>query len=80
MRAALSVMATEGNRQKGHGFAFLWKDHWELSLAPYSISIFNMAPFQSLERFLHEIEVLEDLSDIQKRFINLMGKFWGHNT
>lgn len=72
MKAALSVMATEGNRQKGHGFAFFWKDNWELSLAPYSISIFNMAPFQSIERFLHEIDTLEELSDMQKRFIKLL--------
>jgi hypothetical protein len=72
MKAALSVMTTEGNRQKGHGFAFLWKDHWELSLAPYSISIFNMAPFQSIERFLHEVESLEDLSVMQKKFITLI--------
>lgn len=72
MKSALSVMATEGNRQNSHGFAFLWKDHWELSLAPYSISIFNMAPFQSIERFLHEVQSIDDLNAIQKKFINLI--------
>lgn len=72
MQAALSVMSVEGNRQNGHGFAFLWKDHWELSLAPYSISIFNMAPFQSIERFLHDIESLDELTDMQTRFIKLV--------
>src|SRR5690606_36324255 len=27
MKAALSAMASKGNSQKNHGFAFLWKDH-----------------------------------------------------
>ncbi|MCH9695197.1 MAG: hypothetical protein K0U72_11875 [Gammaproteobacteria bacterium] len=72
MRSALSVMAAEGNRQKGHGFAFLWRDLWEQSLAPYSISMFNFAPFQSIERFLHGVESLESLTGIQQRFIRLM--------
>lgn len=72
MRAALSVMTTEGNRQKGHGFAFLWKDRWVQSLAPYSISIFNMAPFQSIERFLHEVDAPGELSDMQMRFLKLV--------
>ena len=72
MKAALSVMASEGNRLNGHGFAFLWKDDWDLSLAPYSISIFNMAPFQSIERFLHEVDSLDNLNEMQLKFIKLL--------
>ncbi|MBU2622165.1 MAG: hypothetical protein KKD92_07605 [Proteobacteria bacterium] len=72
MKAALSIMSTEGNRQNGHGFAFLWRDLWERSLAPYSISIFNFGPFQSIERFFHNSESLVDITEMQKRFINLI--------
>ena len=72
MKSALAVMSVEGNKLNSHGFAFLWKDHWELSIAPYSISIFNMAPFESIERFLHEIEDLEDLTGFQRRLIELI--------
>lgn len=52
-RSALLAMATVGNRMNSHGFAFLWRDNWGGSLAPYSITVLNFAPFQSLERFLH---------------------------
>ncbi len=73
MKAALSVMATEGNRQNSHGFAFLWKDNLEGSLAPYSISVFNFAPFQSIERFLHNVENMDaELTEMQKRFIKIV--------
>lgn len=54
MRAALSVMAAEGERQASHGFAFLWRDDLVLinkSLCPYNITLMNIAPFQSIERF-----------------------------
>jgi hypothetical protein len=53
MRSALYVMAAEGNSQNGHGFAFLWRDLWTQSLAPYSITVLNFCPFQTVERFLH---------------------------
>ncbi|RVT74452.1 hypothetical protein EOD40_13150 [Flavobacterium sufflavum] len=53
MKSALSSMAAKGNSQKNHGFAFLWEDNWELSRAPYSITMLNFAPFHSLERFFH---------------------------
>lgn len=72
MKTAIQVMTSEGYRQRGNGFAFLWKDHLDISIAPYSISIFNMAPFKSIERFLHNITSMEQLSDIQKRFLKLI--------
>ena len=53
MKTAISAMASKGNMQKNHGFAFLWKDNWKLSSAPYSITVLNLAPFQSIERFFH---------------------------
>lgn len=52
-RTALNAMASTGAQLNSHGFAFLWRDNWELSLAPYSITTINFAPFQTVERFLH---------------------------
>ncbi|MBH0074600.1 hypothetical protein I6F48_03350 [Pseudoalteromonas sp. SWYJ118] len=71
MNTALQVMSSEGHRQRASGFAFLWKDHLDISIAPYSISIFNMAPFKSIERFLHEVDDISKLTDIQKKFLKL---------
>lgn len=70
MKTALSAMASKGNAQKNHGFAFLWKDKWELSLAPYSISIFNFAPFQSFERHFHNENFEPNI--IVKKIVNII--------
>lgn len=70
MKSALHAMAAKGNSQKNHGFAFLWEDHWELSRAPYSITVLNFAPFNSLERFFHDEEF--EPSEITERFIGLV--------
>jgi len=72
-RTALQAMATTGNRLNSHGFAVLWKDHAEFSLAPYSITVMNLAPFQSVERFLH-IEN-EEIPVIIKRFMSLVKEY-----
>ncbi|PST93646.1 hypothetical protein C9I86_05700 [Photobacterium sp. NCIMB 13483] len=71
MKTAIHVMSSEGHRQRSSGFAFLWKDYLEISIAPYSISIFNMAPFKSIERFLHEANSINELTNIQMRFLKL---------
>lgn len=42
---ALSVMAREGDRSGSSGFAILWKDHWDGSLARYSITLCGVSPF-----------------------------------
>jgi hypothetical protein len=44
-RSALQCMANEGNRQRSHGFAYLWRNREDFSLAPYSITCMNVAPF-----------------------------------
>lgn len=54
IKTAIKSMVSKGNSQKNHGFAFLWKDHWSLSIAPYIITILNFAPFNSLERLFHD--------------------------
>ena len=68
---ALQAMAVTGNRLNSHGFAFLWKDRWKESLAPYSIVVANFAPFKSLERFVKDGNV----SEVIDRFIRVVTNF-----
>nr|WP_315173163.1 hypothetical protein [uncultured Flavobacterium sp.] len=73
MKTAIASMTSKGNAQKNHGFAFLWKDHRDLSLAPYSITILNFAPFNSLERLFHD-ENFEP-NEMVERFINIVKEY-----
>jgi hypothetical protein len=70
METALSAIATKGYSQKNHGFAFLWKDNWQQSLAPYSITILNFAPFQSIERLFHDENY--EVNAMTEKFINII--------
>ncbi|HFK5543292.1 TPA: hypothetical protein ACG0AR_000132 [Elizabethkingia anophelis] len=70
MKTAMSAMASKGNAQKNHGFAFLWKDGWDLSIAPYNISVFNFAPFQSFERHFHNENFEPNI--IANKFIDII--------
>ncbi len=72
MKTAIQIMASEGHSQRASGFALLWKDHLKESLAPYNISIMNMAPFKSVERFLNADT---DLNEVQERFLELVYEF-----
>jgi len=72
MKAALSAMAVKGNALKSHGFAILWKDNLEISRAPYSITLLNVAPFQAIGQFLLYLEEGESPSNMQERFIRLV--------
>jgi len=54
IKTSIRAMGVKGTVQNNHGFAFLWKDHRHASVAPYSITLLNLAPFKSLERFLHD--------------------------
>lgn len=73
MKTAINAMATKGNSQKSHGFAFLWKDNWELSLAPYSITVINFAPFQSVERLFHDENFMPN--EITEKFVDIITDF-----
>ncbi|MCD1590110.1 hypothetical protein K7H13_04960 [Qipengyuania citrea] len=75
MRTAVAAMAAKGNALRSHGFAFLWRDNWELSQAPYSITILNAAPFQGVGRFLRELQEGDDLPPIQERLISLVSEY-----
>lgn len=73
MKAAMAALAAKGNALGSHGFAFLWKDDWTMSLAPYSMTICNIAPFNRLDRFIFELEGTDKkLSDMQERFIRIV--------
>lgn len=67
---ALRVMAITGDRMNSHGFAFLWRDSLSTSVAPYSITVANFAPFQSLERFLHLKDA--ELPEIIERYMRVV--------
>lgn len=76
LKTAIFAMAVKGNSQKNHGFAFLWKDHRPMSLAPYSITILNFAPFQSLERFFQGQSAEDiEISEMTNRFISIVSEF-----
>ncbi len=53
MKCGMAAMASRGEQLNSSGFAILWKDHYELSLAPYSVTLVNVAAMHSLERFYH---------------------------
>jgi hypothetical protein len=72
MRTVLQAMAAQGNALRGHGFAFLWKDRWDQSLAPYSITMVNSAPFQGLGKILLQLKDGETPSEMQERFFRLV--------
>lgn len=44
--SALSLMAREGDRIGGHGFALLWRDYLSISQASYNITVCSVAPFE----------------------------------
>ncbi|WP_413493622.1 hypothetical protein [Shewanella baltica] len=73
LNAAIIAMATKGYSQNNNGFAFLWKDLRAHSQAPYSITVANFAPFQSLERFIKSDSVHD--GKITKALIDVVGDY-----
>lgn len=47
MLSALQAMAAKGNAIGAHGFAFLWRHVFPVGLAPYNITVTNLAAFKS---------------------------------
>lgn len=75
MKSALSAMAAKGHALGSHGFAFLWRDLWTESLAPYNITMLNVASFNRLDRFLLELQEGEDLAEISRRLLRMVSEF-----
>jgi hypothetical protein len=48
IRTALNAMSAKGNSLRTHGFAFLWRNIYEVGLAPYTITLVNYSSFQAL--------------------------------
>jgi hypothetical protein len=72
-KAALQVMANEGNRLRSHGFAYLWRDHADFTLAPYSITCMNVAPLRTVGEIVGQEKIVasrfaDSLLDIQREF------------
>jgi hypothetical protein len=49
---ALEVIAREGDRLGGHGFALLWKDRLGISLTSYNLTVCGVSPFAFFEASL----------------------------
>ncbi len=79
MKTAIEAIASYASARRSHGFAMLWKDVGN-KLAPYSIAIMNVAPFQSIERFFHEEGFKPN--EITERFIKIIAEFYpmGHSA
>lgn len=69
MLTAMRYIASKGNSQGNNGFAFFWKNMHPNSIAPYMITIVNIAPFLTLERFLKVSEV--EAGSVLDRFIDI---------
>lgn len=72
MKTALQIIASEGQRQRSHGFAFLWKDHHPLSMAPFNISVFHIDPFKATERFVRDNHSGVVLNNFQSKLLDTM--------
>ncbi|MCW6037445.1 hypothetical protein K4A83_14355 [Spirulina subsalsa FACHB-351] len=57
---ALSVIAREGDRIGGHGFALLWKDTSSISLTSYNITICGVSPFEFYKMSRERSTILAD--------------------
>jgi hypothetical protein len=75
MRAALQMMAARGNALRSHGFAFLWKDNWTASLAPFSITLVHAAPFKGVGRFLLTLPEGSEPASMQMKLLKLVREF-----
>ncbi|MGA6099192.1 hypothetical protein ACPESN_15155 [Stutzerimonas marianensis] len=70
MLTALRYIAAKGTSQGNNGFAFLWRNSHPETIAPYMITVVNIAPFSTLERFLRIVDEIKPES-ILGRFINI---------
>ncbi|AJP52264.1 hypothetical protein [Pseudomonas simiae] len=60
MQTATKYIAAKGRAQSNNGFAFLWKNERTETLAPYFITVVNVAPFKMLERFVRTFAIEDD--------------------
>lgn len=70
MLTALRYIGAKGTSQGNNGFAFLWRNEYPETLAPYMLTVVNIAPFSTLERFIRVAGEIKPES-ILGRFINI---------
>ncbi|WP_156861328.1 hypothetical protein [Oceanicaulis alexandrii] len=75
MKSSLRMLAAEGESHGLTGFAFLWKDGWELSLAPYMLTLVNFAPFQQLDSLLFELGSVKKATRFQEALFRINSEF-----
>jgi hypothetical protein len=70
IRTALNAMAAKGNALRTHGFAFLWRNIYEVGYAPYTITMVNYSSFQALPYTF--LDPAYAPNDTAKRFLQLL--------
>jgi len=70
IRTALNAMSAKGNSLRTHGFAFLWRNIYEVGLAPYTITMVNYSSFQALPYAFLDPDYLPN--DTAMRFLQLI--------
>jgi hypothetical protein len=70
IRTALNAMSAKGNALKTHGFAFLWRNIYEVGYAPYTITMVNYSSFQALPYSF--LDPAYEPNDTAKRFLQLL--------
>lgn len=73
IKSSLSRMAAEGEKGNSHGFLILSKEIAGFGLAPYMITLVNVAPLSSIERYFHsdDINSHEDLPFIGQKLYDV---------
>lgn len=73
IKSSLSRMASEGEKGNSHGFLILSKEIAGFGLAPYMITLVNVAPLSSIERYFHsdDIKSHEDLPFIGQKLYDI---------
>lgn len=68
---ALELMAREGDRTGGHGFAMLWRDHSSLSLCKYNITVCGISPFSLFQASRER----EDIHETDGQFVSKLDDY-----
>lgn len=64
---AMEVIAREGDRMGGHGFALLWKDHLGMSLTSYNLTVVGVAPFAFYRESRQRQNIEDDANELVGR-------------
>ncbi len=68
---AMEIMARAGDHMGSHGFAFLWRDHLDVSLTSYNITIVGVSPFP----FYREARIHQNIADDANEMVRMLDKY-----